>query len=178
MADRIIGMRTALRENLEKLGSPLSWEHITKQVCYLLDLSSICATSVSSSLETWIVMILPDTANRLACSALAEWPLNKLIAWQVNSIFTWRAMVVSGKYVSIYNYMNVCFLFYDWKANYKNYNTAWLELLRGMLDTWLMPYMRWQNLLRYSIQEYIQLSVIIQGSLPWLYSEFFFGGSF
>uniref|UniRef100_A0A7C8Z106 Aspartate aminotransferase n=1 Tax=Opuntia streptacantha TaxID=393608 RepID=A0A7C8Z106_OPUST len=37
MADRIIGMRTALRENLEKLGSPLSWEHITKQIgmfCY------------------------------------------------------------------------------------------------------------------------------------------------
>ncbi|KAL2937445.1 Aspartate aminotransferase mitochondrial [Bienertia sinuspersici] len=25
MADRIIGMRTSLRENLEKLGSPLSW---------------------------------------------------------------------------------------------------------------------------------------------------------
>lgn len=36
MADRIIGMRSALRENLEKLGSPLSWEHITKQVLYLL----------------------------------------------------------------------------------------------------------------------------------------------
>lgn len=37
MADRIIGMRTALRENLEKLNSPLSWEHITKQIgmfCY------------------------------------------------------------------------------------------------------------------------------------------------
>lgn len=32
MADRIIGMRNALRENLEKLGSPLSWEHITNQV--------------------------------------------------------------------------------------------------------------------------------------------------
>lgn len=36
MADRIIGMRSALRENLEKLGSSLSWEHITKQVFYLL----------------------------------------------------------------------------------------------------------------------------------------------
>ncbi|KAF5199997.1 Aspartate aminotransferase protein [Thalictrum thalictroides] len=37
MADRIIGMRTALKENLEKLGSPLSWEHITEQIgmfCY------------------------------------------------------------------------------------------------------------------------------------------------
>ncbi|CAN4105073.1 unnamed protein product [Withania somnifera] len=37
MADRIIGMRTALRENLEKLGSSLSWEHITNQIgmfCY------------------------------------------------------------------------------------------------------------------------------------------------
>lgn len=32
MADRIIGMRTALRENLEELGSPLSWKHITNQV--------------------------------------------------------------------------------------------------------------------------------------------------
>ncbi|MCL7048392.1 hypothetical protein MKW94_005144 [Papaver nudicaule] len=37
MADRIIGMRTALRENLENLGSTLSWEHITNQIgmfCY------------------------------------------------------------------------------------------------------------------------------------------------
>lgn len=37
MADRIIGMRSALRENLEKLGSPLPWEHITNQIgmfCY------------------------------------------------------------------------------------------------------------------------------------------------
>jgi hypothetical protein len=32
MADRIIGMRKALKENLEKLGSPLSWDHITNQV--------------------------------------------------------------------------------------------------------------------------------------------------
>lgn len=37
MADRIIGMRKALKENLEKLGSPLSWDHITNQIgmfCY------------------------------------------------------------------------------------------------------------------------------------------------
>ncbi|MFS8021252.1 putative aspartate transaminase [Helianthus anomalus] len=37
MADRIIGMRTSLRENIEKLGSTLSWEHITNQIgmfCY------------------------------------------------------------------------------------------------------------------------------------------------
>ncbi|CAM8896582.1 unnamed protein product [Rhodiola kirilowii] len=36
MADRIIGMRTALRGNLEKMSS-LSWEHVTKQIgmfCY------------------------------------------------------------------------------------------------------------------------------------------------
>jgi len=35
MADRIIGMRKALKENLEKLGSPLSWDHITNQVIQL-----------------------------------------------------------------------------------------------------------------------------------------------
>jgi len=37
MADRIIGMRKALRGNLEKLGSPLSWNHVTEQIgmfCY------------------------------------------------------------------------------------------------------------------------------------------------
>ncbi|MCO5577476.1 hypothetical protein L7F22_031309 [Adiantum nelumboides] len=37
MADRIIGMRTALRKNLEDLGSKQSWEHITNQIgmfCY------------------------------------------------------------------------------------------------------------------------------------------------
>lgn len=36
MADRIIGMRTKLRENLENLGSPLPWEHVTKQVRYTI----------------------------------------------------------------------------------------------------------------------------------------------
>ncbi|XP_014518796.1 aspartate aminotransferase, mitochondrial [Vigna radiata var. radiata] len=37
MADRIIGMRTTLRENLEKRNSPLPWQHITNQIgmfCY------------------------------------------------------------------------------------------------------------------------------------------------
>lgn len=37
MADRIIGMREALRGNLEKLGSHLSWKHVTEQIgmfCY------------------------------------------------------------------------------------------------------------------------------------------------
>nr|AFK34863.1 unknown [Lotus japonicus] len=37
MADRIIGMRTTLRDNLGKLGSPLPWQHITNQIgmfCY------------------------------------------------------------------------------------------------------------------------------------------------
>ncbi|KAL3684346.1 hypothetical protein R1sor_002368 [Riccia sorocarpa] len=37
MADRIISMRHALRENLEKAGSQLSWQHITNQIgmfCY------------------------------------------------------------------------------------------------------------------------------------------------
>jgi aspartate/tyrosine/aromatic aminotransferase len=32
MSDRIIGMRKSLKENLESLGSPLSWEHVTNQV--------------------------------------------------------------------------------------------------------------------------------------------------
>jgi aspartate/tyrosine/aromatic aminotransferase len=37
MADRIIGMREALRGNLENLVSPLSWNHVTDQIgmfCY------------------------------------------------------------------------------------------------------------------------------------------------
>lgn len=32
MADRIIGMRSALRSRLEGLGSPLSWHHMTDQI--------------------------------------------------------------------------------------------------------------------------------------------------
>lgn len=42
MADRIIGMRKALKENLEKLGSPLSWEHITNQVNATVRISFPC----------------------------------------------------------------------------------------------------------------------------------------
>ncbi|XP_022870736.1 aspartate aminotransferase, mitochondrial-like [Olea europaea var. sylvestris] len=37
MADRIIGMRSAFGENLEKLGSPLPWEHITKKIGMFCD---------------------------------------------------------------------------------------------------------------------------------------------
>lgn len=33
MANRIKQMRITLRETLEKLGGPFSWEHITNQVC-------------------------------------------------------------------------------------------------------------------------------------------------
>lgn len=32
MADRIISMRSSLREALEKLGSPLPWNHMTEQI--------------------------------------------------------------------------------------------------------------------------------------------------
>lgn len=37
MADRIIGMRTQLRDNLKKEGSTMNWSHITDQIgmfCY------------------------------------------------------------------------------------------------------------------------------------------------
>jgi aspartate aminotransferase len=37
MADRIISMRSLLRQNLEQLGSPHNWQHITDQIgmfCY------------------------------------------------------------------------------------------------------------------------------------------------
>ena len=32
MADRIITMRALLRKNLEELGNPLPWNHITEQI--------------------------------------------------------------------------------------------------------------------------------------------------
>ena len=32
MADRVIAMRTGLRERLEKLGTPGTWNHITDQI--------------------------------------------------------------------------------------------------------------------------------------------------
>ncbi|KAK4749815.1 hypothetical protein SAY87_027264 [Trapa incisa] len=46
MADRIIGMRAALRENLEKLGSTLSWQHVTDQVEWNLPFLSNCFLSL------------------------------------------------------------------------------------------------------------------------------------
>ncbi|KAJ4704285.1 Aspartate aminotransferase [Melia azedarach] len=49
MADRIRTMRTTLRENIEKLGSPLCWEHITNQ------LGMFCFSGLS-----------PDQVDRLA----------------------------------------------------------------------------------------------------------------
>lgn len=59
MADRIIGMRTALRENLEKLGSPLPWKHVTEQVRRLLENilnSNCCALLFYASLITNVIV--------------------------------------------------------------------------------------------------------------------------
>ena len=36
MADRIIGMRALLKQNLEDLGSKHDWSHITSQVTIIL----------------------------------------------------------------------------------------------------------------------------------------------
>ena len=51
MANRIIGMRKALREGLEKAGSKLNWEHITNQIgmfCYTgLQLDQVCSSFIS-----------------------------------------------------------------------------------------------------------------------------------
>ena len=46
MADRIIDMRTALRDSLEGLGSPLPWKHITDQIGALLGSVFLCACSL------------------------------------------------------------------------------------------------------------------------------------
>lgn len=48
MADRIIEMRTALRESLEGLGSPLPWKHITDQIGALLGSVFLCACSLQA----------------------------------------------------------------------------------------------------------------------------------
>jgi aspartate/tyrosine/aromatic aminotransferase len=43
VADRIIGMREALRGNLENLGSPLSWNHVTDQIGMAIAIEGIKA---------------------------------------------------------------------------------------------------------------------------------------
>lgn len=95
MADRIIGMRTALRENIEKLGSPLPWEHITNQV--YLKIVRFRSKVMLSDLQLirsicWIWYFV----YRLVCSVIVGWHLNKLIVWQTNFISTWLEMVASG----------------------------------------------------------------------------------
>ena len=42
MANRIIKKRSALRDSLEKLGSPFNWEHITNQVSMLIVSIQVC----------------------------------------------------------------------------------------------------------------------------------------
>lgn len=67
-------MRTALRQNLEKLGSTLSWQHVTDQVeeNYLFLIKLLPFTAV---LIFYLKLIFPLVtvhlvpANRLACSA-------------------------------------------------------------------------------------------------------------
>ena len=44
MADRIISMRTALRSNLEGLGSQHNWQHITDQIGYVFFWRCLCAS--------------------------------------------------------------------------------------------------------------------------------------
>lgn len=53
MADRIISVRTQLRENLKKEGSSRNWEHITNQI------GMFCFTGMK-----------PDQVNRFYCYLL------------------------------------------------------------------------------------------------------------
>ncbi|KAJ0555705.1 putative aminotransferase, class I/classII [Helianthus annuus] len=71
MADRIIVMRTSLRENIEKLGSPLSWEHITNQIgmfCY----SGMTPEQVDRLTKEFYIYIV--VAGHAYCSNCCSWP--------------------------------------------------------------------------------------------------------
>ncbi|MFS7968068.1 putative aspartate/other aminotransferase, aminotransferase, class I/classII [Helianthus anomalus] len=71
MADRIIGMRTSLRENIEKLVSLLSWEHITNQIgmfCY----SGMTTEQVDILTKEFHIYIV--VAGHAYCSNCCSWP--------------------------------------------------------------------------------------------------------
>lgn len=65
MADRIIEMRTALRENLEKLGSSLSWEHITNQVLVESVTFYICISPLFFLLLLILLTIMLTLCNQI-----------------------------------------------------------------------------------------------------------------
>lgn len=74
MADRIIGMRAALRECLEKRGSPLSWQHITNQVHLILCMINSCVHYVSFPVLFDLLCF-----SHKSCDAFADWHV--LLYW-------------------------------------------------------------------------------------------------
>ncbi|KAJ0795955.1 putative aminotransferase, class I/classII [Helianthus annuus] len=71
MADRIIRMRTSLRENIEKLGSPLSWEHITNQIGMFF-YSGMTPEQVDCLTKEFHIYIV--VAGHAYCSNCCSWP--------------------------------------------------------------------------------------------------------
>lgn len=70
MADRIITMRALLRKNLEDLGNPLPWNHVTEQIgmfCF----SGISPEQVglTTTFTHWVHMTLPSVLMALIASA-------------------------------------------------------------------------------------------------------------
>ncbi|MFS7953223.1 putative aspartate/other aminotransferase, aminotransferase, class I/classII [Helianthus anomalus] len=71
MADRIIGMRTSLRENIEKLGSPLSREHITNHIGMFF-YSGMTPEHVDCLTKEFHIYIV--VAGHAYCSNCCSWP--------------------------------------------------------------------------------------------------------
>ena len=57
MADRIRSMRASLFDNLEKLNSPLNWDHIVKQVSSEYDITILVKLHFCSSISTFRTLI-------------------------------------------------------------------------------------------------------------------------
>ena len=58
MADRIRSMRASLFDNLEKLNSPLNWDHVVKQVSYEFDITILAKLHFYSSISMFLELLL------------------------------------------------------------------------------------------------------------------------
>ena len=58
MAERIIDVRQSLKENLESLGSPHKWDHITEQIGMFCFSGKFCAQKTADSCQSRCTVIV------------------------------------------------------------------------------------------------------------------------
>lgn len=109
MADRIISVRTKLRDNLKKEGSSKNWEHITNQI------GMFCFTGMKPDQVINYQSMYVSLCLFMFCCRLKSWPRNIVSTLQRMGVFQWLELhprmliILPMPFIRLQNRLICCF---------------------------------------------------------------------